>query len=101
MNSASQNFRIISMCCANGCWIRQITNWPSIIFLRSSPAASRSCEVRNGTDAASGGGAEHRCLQSHEASGGGGKRARIVFAETLVRARQRAGGRAYRVVLLL
>src|SRR6187397_2812591 len=32
MNSASHNFRIISMCCANGCWIRQITNWSSIIL---------------------------------------------------------------------
>jgi len=54
-----------------------------------------------GTDAASGGGAEHRCLQSHGAWGGGRKRARILFAETSVRARQRTRGRAYCVVLLL
>ena len=54
-----------------------------------------------GTDAASGGGAEHRRLESHGASRGGRECARIAFARTGVRAWQRPGRRARCVVLLL
>jgi hypothetical protein len=54
-----------------------------------------------GTDAPSGGSAERRRLESHGASRGGRKRARIAFARTGVRAWQCPGGRAHCIVLLL